>query len=233
MNNQYLGTELDLFAYAKNWKRYYASILQPYLKGRVLEVGAGIGTTTKSLCRGNYDQWICLEPDPGLLLKIEELIYKNELPSFCKTKNGSISDLNETSLDTIIYIDVLEHIDNDYHELKSCLDSLTVGGSLVILAPAHQWLYSAFDRQIGHYRRYTKQSLVKVVPKGFKCIKLIYIDSVGMLASIANKILLKTANPSLNQILFWDKVLIPISKIVDRLLFFNIGKSLIGVWQKI
>jgi SAM-dependent methyltransferase len=233
MNSQYLGTELDLFAYAKNWKSYYAAIIQPYLRGRILEVGAGIGTTTKTLCRGSYDQWICLEPDPTLLLKIEELIYKSELPNFCQTKNGSISDLNETSLDTIIYIDVLEHIDNDRHELKSCLDRLAIGGNLVILAPAHQWLYSAFDRQIGHYRRYTKQSLVAVVPQGFKCIKLIYIDSVGMLASIANKILLKTANPSLKQILFWDKVLIPISKVIDRLLFFNIGKSVIGVWQKI
>jgi len=54
-----------------------------------------------------------------------------------------------------------------------------------------------------------------------------------MLASMANKILLKTANPSLKQILFWDKVLIPLSRIIDRLLFFTIGKSVIGIWEKI
>jgi len=233
MNNQYLSTELDIFAYAKNWKTYYASIITPYLNGRVLEVGAGIGTTTKTLSQGKYDQWICLEPDTFLLQKIEELISKNELPSFCKSELGTLSDSDEIFLNTIIYIDVLEHIKNDKLELLNALDKLTSGGNLIVLAPAHQWLYSEFDQKIGHYRRYTKRSLISVVPRSFKCIKLIYIDSVGMLASMANKILLKTVDPSLKQILFWDKVLIPLSRIIDRLLFFTIGKSVIGIWEKI
>ncbi len=233
MVSQYIGTELDLFAYATNWKNYYASIIYPYLSGRVLEVGAGIGMTTKVLCQANYDKWICLEPDPLLLAKIEELIYKKELPSFCKAKIGTLSDLNENSLNTIIYIDVLEHIKSDKDELKKSLNSLAIGGNLVILSPAHQWLYSPFDKKIGHYRRYTKKSLASIVPQGFKCVKFIYIDSVGMLASIANKMLLKSEIPSLKQILFWDRVLVPLSKIIDPLLFFSAGKSVIGIWEKI
>ncbi|MFQ4146238.1 class I SAM-dependent methyltransferase [Chlorogloeopsis sp. ULAP02] len=233
MSNKYIGTELEIFAYATNWKNYYASIIHPYLSGRVLEVGAGMGMTTKVLCQANYQKWICLEPDPLLLAKIQELIDNNQLPRFCEAKVGTLSELNEVSLDTIIYIDVLEHIENDYNELKNSLQSLNHGGKLVIISPAHQWLYSPFDKNIGHYRRYTKRSLTSIVPKGFKCIKLSYIDSVGMLASIANKILLKSAVPSLKQILFWDRVLVPISKMLDPLLFFSTGKSVIGIWEKI
>ncbi|MDM9383277.1 class I SAM-dependent methyltransferase [Chlorogloeopsis sp. ULAP01] len=233
MSNKYIGTELEIFAHATNWKNYYASIIHPYLSGKVLEVGAGMGMTTKVLCQANCKKWICLEPDSLLLAKIKQLIEVNELPSFCEAKVGTLSELHETSLDTIIYIDVLEHIENDYNELKNSLQSLKNGGKLVVLSPAHQWLYSPFDQKIGHHRRYTKKSLSSIVPKGFRCIKLSYIDSVGMLASIANKILLKSADPSLKQILFWDRVLVPLSKMIDPLLFFSTGKSVIGIWEKI
>lgn len=232
MTSQYIGTELEIFAHATNWKNYYASIIDPYLKGKVLEVGAGIGMTTKVLCQGNYDKWICLEPDPLLLATIEELIYNRELPRCCEAQIGTISDLNENLFNAIIYIDVLEHIKNDQDELKKSFNSLASGGDLIILSPAHQWLYSPFDKKIGHYRRYTKKSLSSIIPNGFKCVKLIYVDSVGMLASIANKMFLKSGNPSLKQILFWDRFLVPLSIIIDPLLFFSSGKSVIGIWKK-
>ncbi|MEA5575975.1 class I SAM-dependent methyltransferase [Anabaena sp. UHCC 0451] len=233
MTSQYIGTELEVFAHATNWKNYYAVIIDPYLKGKVLEVGAGIGMTTKVLCQGNYDKWICLEPDSLLLATIEELICTGELPSCCEARIGTISELNENSLNTIIYIDVLEHIKHDQDELQNSFNSLAIGGNLIILSPAHQWLYSPFDKKIGHYRRYTKKSLASIIPPGFRCVKFIYIDSVGMLASIANKMLLKSSTPSVKQILFWDRVMVPISKIIDQLLFFSVGKSVIGIWEKI
>ena len=55
--SEYQGKELELFEYAENWKRYFASHMKPYLKGSVLEVGAGIGGTTKVLCDATQISW--------------------------------------------------------------------------------------------------------------------------------------------------------------------------------
>ena len=233
MTNKYIGTELSLFAHATNWKSYYASIISPYISGRVLEVGAGIGMTTKSLYTDKCDRWVCLEPDVLLLENIELLISKGELPNSCIPQLGTTKDMKNEIFDTIIYIDVLEHIKNHKEEIKDSLQCLQHGGKLVVLSPAHQWLYSTFDSEIGHYRRYSKKTLASVIPNDYRCIKLIYIDSVGIFASIVNKLFLKKTKPSLKQILTWDKFLIPLSIIIDKLIFFSIGKSVIGIWEKV
>ncbi|HEX7670077.1 MAG TPA: hypothetical protein VF395_10860, partial [Polyangiaceae bacterium] len=71
MSFAYVGTELDVFALAENWKRYYGSFLAPFLSGDVLEVGAGLGATTRALCDGSARRWTCLEPDPELARRID------------------------------------------------------------------------------------------------------------------------------------------------------------------
>jgi hypothetical protein len=233
MTEKYIGTELSLFARATNWKKYYVSIISPYVSGNVLEIGAGAGMTTKLFCPEKYERWVCLEPDPLLLENIKHLIDRGELPRSCIPQLGNIEDVKDRLFDTIIYIDVLEHIEDDKEEIKRSLHCLQQGGNLAILSPAHQWLYSTFDSNIGHYRRYSKNTLSSVITSDFKCIKLIYIDSVGILLSLANKFILYGDNPSLTQILIWDKLVIPLSKVIDRLLFFSLGKSVIGIWKKI
>ena len=62
----YIGSELELFSHASNWKAYHARLIRPYLGDEVLEVGAGIGATTASLYSGNQKRWVCLEPDLAL-----------------------------------------------------------------------------------------------------------------------------------------------------------------------
>lgn len=65
----------------------------------------------------------------------------------------------DSRFDTILYIDVLEHIADDRAELVEAARRLNPGGYLVVLSPAHQWLFTAFDAAIGHVRRYTAKSL--------------------------------------------------------------------------
>ena len=79
----YIGNELDLFEKATVWKKYYGNFLAPYLKGKILEVGAGIGGTTTELCNGTQEKWICLEPDPDLFAKLEKKIQDHRLPACC------------------------------------------------------------------------------------------------------------------------------------------------------
>lgn len=229
----YIGSELELFSQAYNWKNYYSSLIQKYLQGRVLEVGAGIGATTEFLCQGHQKQWLCLEPDPILTEKIELKISVGRVPACCKSRVGTSEDLDPNDMfDTIIYMDVLEHIKDDRAEVKTVTQHLSSGGYLVVLAPAHQWLFTPFDRAIGHYRRYNKQSLASAIPKSLDCIKLIYLDSIGLIASLGNRFVLKSKTPTKQQIQLWDKVMVPLSKNIDPILHYSLGKSVLGIWQK-
>jgi len=233
MVQKYIGNELELFARATNWKKYYGRIIKPYLTGNVLEVGAGIGATTTLLCDGSHSRWLCLEPDAVLADIISRTIQKGGLPKCCQVAIGTLADLTLTSnFDSIIYIDVLEHMENDKKELETAKKHLAKGGYLIVLSPAHQWLFSPFDRRIGHFRRYTKSTLGASVPSGLKCVLLRYLDSAGIITSLSNRLLLNQGMPTARQILFWDRILVPISKFADPLLGYTLGKTVLGVWQQ-
>jgi ubiquinone/menaquinone biosynthesis C-methylase UbiE len=229
----YIGNELALFEKAKNWKKYFGKHLSPYLKGDVLEVGAGLGGTTLVLCNEKQNTWACLEPDGNLATEIQTLINQNQLPKHCEVIKGTLQDLAiEKKYDAIIYIDVIEHIEDDKAEVKHATQFLKNGGVLAILVPAHQFLFNEFDANLGHFRRYNKSMLQNVVPSGLTEIKVFYLDSVGLIASLVNKWFLKQSTPTAKQIMFWDNVIINLSKITDVLSAHSMGKTVIGIWRK-
>lgn len=229
----YPGQELTVFAEATNWKKYYTRFIRPYFGKKVLEVGAGIGATTAVLCDGTQAEWICLEPDASLRREIDARIAHHGLPPCCRTQNGSVGELSADALfDTLIYIDVLEHIEEDDAELVSAAAHLLPGGTLVVLSPAHGFLFSLFDQSIGHHRRYNKAMLKRITPPGMYIEKWIYLDSIGMITSLANRLFLKQRTPKAGQILFWDRFLVPVSKYFDRLTGYSIGRSIVCIWRK-
>jgi SAM-dependent methyltransferase len=229
----YSGNELEAFSAATNWKAYWSSQIAPYIGKNVLELGAGIGATAIALNQRNYDYWLALEPDKIMCERIEAKLIHGEFPSAYKIRHGTSNTLARDELfDTILYIDVLEHIEQDKEELERVSDHLIDGGHIIIVAPAHDFLYTEFDRKIGHYRRYNSKMLRKIIPTDAKIHAMYYLDSVGMLASIANKIFLKSDTPSLPQIKFWDQFMVRISRWVDRILLHRLGKSIICIIKK-
>ena len=232
----YVGKELELFAHAQNWKRYWSGVLKPYLRGDVLEVGAGLGANTRLLRSPAQSRWVCLEPDGQLLQQLRQSQTSAPLPEPCELRQGCVQDLApEPVFDAILYVDVLEHIADDAAELARAAVRLREGGRIIVLSPAHNWLFSPFDASIGHYRRYSRRSLAaaaRAIP-GLRLERLIYLDSAGLLASLGNKLLLQQGMPTLKQILFWDRTLVPASRLLDPLLSHRLGKSLIGVWVKV
>lgn len=228
---QYAGKELDLFSEALNWKRYFKRKLDPYVIGDVLEVGAGTGGTTRVLCPFHRGRWTCLEPDADLAAQLE-----SQAQTFgCDVEilAGTIRELPaHRAYDCILYIDVLEHIEQDVEELEHASAHLNLNGYLVVLAPAHQWIFTEFDAAIGHFRRYDKTALKGVAPKGLDAVTLFYLDSAGLLASTANLLLLHRSIPTKRQIMFWDKFLVPVSEILDPLFGLRLGKTCVGVWRK-
>lgn len=228
---KYPGSELVLFQHAKHWKKYFSRQITPYIKGTVLEVGAGIGSITLLLNDGSAKQWLMLEPDEQMHLTLKEKMASNLFPSNCRLQSGMIERVTGT-FDTIIYIDVLEHIENDAEEMKKAAGLLNEGGHIIVLAPAFQSLYNPFDKAIGHCRRYNRRMLRNITAPGTRLTHCRYYDSMGWFASFMNKMFLRQKMPSLNQILFWDKWIVPFSTVTDKLFFHSFGKSVIAIWQK-
>ncbi len=228
----YPGEELVLFQHATHWKKYFSGKIRPFINGNVLEVGAGLGSTALLLNDGKADQWLMLEPDKNMSASLKKKIDNKEFPPNCRILKGTISQVNTTS-DTIIYIDVLEHIIEDKEEMKKAAALLNKGGHIIVLSPAFQFLYSPFDKAIGHCRRYNKKMLREITPDGTMQVSSRYYDTTGFVAALMNKLFLRQKYPTLKQVRFWDNWLIPVSKITDRIFFHCFGKTIIAVWKKI
>jgi len=224
--NQYIGDELPIFSRALNWKKYWSNLIkQGTFVENSIEIGAGIGSNIPYLL-GNSKQLYLLEPDT--------LFYKNYLYPYSlmydsiTVINGTISDLEKKILlDHIYYIDVLEHIENDKLELEKATRILTNKGSIFILVPAHKFLFSEFDQSVGHFRRYTIKSLSQIIPTEYHIVNAKYLDSLGFCLSTVIKIFPKKISPTEKNIQIWDKYLVPLSKLLDKLLGYKIGKSLL------
>ncbi len=223
----FIGCELELFENARHWKRYWSEKLRKYISGATLEVGAGIGSNSEYLLTDSVAHLTLLEPEVKMFAMLNSKSYSNRITCV----KGRIGDLAQT-FDTVVYIDVLEHIEDDYAETASAYDRLGVGGMLVVLAPAWPFLFSPFDKAVGHHRRYTKGSLRKAIDPRFETVSEFYLDSIGLFASLANRLFLRAAAPSHRQIEAWDRLMVPVSRVIDRLLFYSVGKTVVGVYRK-
>ena len=223
---KHVGQELHLFAHATRWKAYWTSRILPWVKGDVLEVGAGIGGNTRLLHHSGVRSWLCLEPDPELAQSLTRAVTG---ALGCRVVVGAVANIEQLRFDSILYIDVLEHIEADGDELAAAAKLLRPGGHLIVLAPAHQFLYSSFDAAIGHYRRYNSTSLRRCAPPGCRHEAMFYLDCLGVFASLTNRLMLRQTLPTEAQIKTWDRYIIPLSRMMDRLFGYTLGKTIVFV----
>ena len=132
---KYAGSELELFAAAKNWKSYWSAEIRPYLRGDILEVGAGIGSNTLVMDPGGAGRWVCLEPDPAMCEEIANTVQGGTARRRYEFQCGTLATVTEL-FDTIVYIDVLEHIEADAAELELAASRLLPGGHVIAVAGA-------------------------------------------------------------------------------------------------
>jgi SAM-dependent methyltransferase len=235
---KYDRAELELFSNARNWKNYSISKIVPHVKGDVLEIGAGIGSNTEvffkaTSIREKVKSWTCLEPDKAMADFIDNLIRAEKLPGITRVINGTIYDIEESkTYDSIIYIDVLEHITEDKKEIAIATRRLKKNGELIVLSPAHQWLFSPFDKAVGHHQRYSRKSLSSLKHADVDLVSMRYLDSAGIFLSLGNRIILQRNMPTIQQIKFWDGYIIPVSRILDKIHRYSIGKSILAIWRR-
>lgn len=217
----------ERFDDAKFHRKYCMSFVKKFIHGNVLEVGAGCGSFTRDYIDNKMN---------ATLTETDNKNFEDLKKNFINNKNIKISNKTifeiEDKFDTILYLHVLEHIEDDRKELKEVETKLNKGGHLIIMVPRHQKLYSNFDKSIGHFRRYE----INFFEKNFYNLNrklLKSLDSFGYLLYFLNKLFFKNEKfPSKFKIFIWDKIFTPLSIALDLITNYKIGKCIIAVYKK-
>ena len=231
MEYDYGGWELHYFDEAYNFRTYQFNLIKDFIKGKTAEVGPGTGDNI-SYYYNKTDSLYLFEPSKTVF----DILKKNT-SKYEKIKFFNTNFLNhEHKFDTIIYLDVLEHIYEDKKEFYNAFNKLNLGGHLIINVPAFNFLYSKFDKDFGHFKRYSKKDFnifIKELSPQFT--KLFYYDSIGFILILLSRVFFRSAHSDYSNIgkkvSIWNK-LIPISKIIDKITFYKFGKSLLCVIKK-
>ena len=146
--NAYLGDELKIFAHAVNWKQYYGCCDQGLVRAKECwRSEPGSGRQPAISARGSIRSGCASSRTLSSATRFALRRASGQLPGFCSVYNGTTEALQGRNLhfDTILYIDVLEHIKDDCAELQRAASLLNDQGRVIVLAPAHNFLFSPFD----------------------------------------------------------------------------------------
>ena len=215
-----------------HFNKWLASNLKPYLGNNVLEVGAGIGTMTLEFLP--RDHYTCSEIDPLHIMTLKN-IFRNR-------PNVDVIELNIESAEearaldrhynTILCLNMLEHLNNDCQTIKNMYELLIEGGRLILVVPNCPKLYNSLDRALGHIKRYKVKDIENLlISSGYKIKHLKTFNKVSILGWFINGSLLKRRHFSKIQLKIYDS-LVWFWKLIDPILPWP-GQSIIAVGEKV
>lgn len=228
---------LDTIAVADKFNQWMYKTVKPFCKGNILEIGSGIGNISTFFIKDGHTIFLS-DLRESYCAKLE-----SKFKGHTTFKGTAVIDLTDSDFDnkyekhlekydTVFALNVLEHIYNDAIALKNCYKLLTKKGNAIILVPSYQTLFNQFDTELGHYRRYTKSTLSKVFLKSnFQIIHKQYFNFIGILGwFVSGRILMKKTIPKRQMKLY--NTLVPIIKIIDKLILNSMGLSTIIIGRK-
>lgn len=224
----YNGWELDSFDKASNFRNFQLEKIRKYIKKKnILDIGSGTGGLINYYLK-ETDKISAIEPSVKLK-KFLETKYKKKIYIYSNKKKL------KKKYEVILYMDVIEHIKNYNYEIQTIKKYLKKNGLIIINVPAFNILYTDFDKNVGHIKRFSKKDILSLSrTNNLKIEKIEYYDTIGFFLIFFSKFIfrkyLKKTNIKSN-IKIWDN-LIPISKFFDQILFNFLGKSLICVLRK-
>ena len=223
---------------AKNYRRWILSRLDPFLGQRIVEVGAGDGSFSELLLERKPQSLTAIEPSanmyPLLVKKLERIDPGHAARAIQSTLvNASLQYPEIESPDSIVYINVLEHVEDDQAELHTAYSMLAAGGRVLVFVPAHEWLMSRFDHKLGHFRRYTRESLTsRFEAAGFTIRFSAYFDLLGILPWWLKYRVFQSEQMETSLVRAFDRCGVPLSRAFDAITNFRIGKNVIVVGEK-
>jgi SAM-dependent methyltransferase len=228
-----LISDLETMTAAKNYRHWMYRRLARYIGQRILEIGAGIGNFTELL----LDRELVVATDnypPCIDYLTSRFDGRLKVPPILLDASGNIeSSLKAYRFDTVVCLNVLEHIEDDFKAVSEMHRQLVVNGRLVLLVPAFQFLHGTVDKSLGHYRRYTRKDLLpRMNQAGFTIERSFYMNLIGMAGWFWNNRIIKRHEESGKQINIFDRYVAPTAEVVERLLPPPVGLSLIAIGRK-
>jgi len=216
----------------ENFNKWIYERICPYIGEKILEVGSGWGSFTKYFVSKKLLVGIDINKD--YVERLKTLFIKQ---SNCIFINSDILKLSKNELrnfqiDTVIIMNVLEHIENDFEVVKLFYDILIEGGHIIVLVPAFNFLYGTLDRYLGHKRRYTRKTLSSICEEtGFFIKKVFYFNFFSMFGwLLSGRILLRVRMSPLSIKVF--NFLFPVFRFFEDHIHFPIGQSIILIGEK-
>lgn len=229
---------LETISSATRFNQWMFNTVKPYCKGHVLEVGCGIGNISRLLIENNFQVSLSDYSDQYFDILRKQFSGNNLVQNIYKV-DLAVDPFESTypellnRFDTIIAMNVVEHISDDHLAIRNCRKMLKQHGHLIILVPAYSFLFNSFDRELVHFRRYTKKTLTKLfADENLQIIHKQYFNAMGMAGWYVNGTLLKKKLIPEDQMKIFDK-LVPAFKLVDKLFMNRIGLSVIHVGRKV
>lgn len=229
---KYFGRDLEAMSFATNYHKWIIDEFKPYLGDKTAEVGAGTGNFSELLIDEHIKHLVAFEPSANIYPFLKDRLSENSKIETINRFFGDECYNFEKCFDSVVYVNVLEHVEDDEKELSYVYKALRIGGHALIFVPALSFLYSEFDKSLGHFRRYHKQDLAKLIQRvGFKIIKVKYFDFVGIIPWYIAFVLLKksiTGGP----VSLYDRLVVPFMQKVEGVIVPPIGKNLLLIAQK-
>jgi SAM-dependent methyltransferase len=223
--------ELEVMALAVNYHRWIYRTVARFLGDRVLEVGGGMGSFSELLLARSRVVVVDNSPECTEYLRQRFRAQANVV-----VLDGDVTDrtlprlIAAEQIDTVICNNVLEHIEDDAAALRNMRQALPRGGRLILLVPAHQRLYGTLDAVVGHFRRYEKDELRhKVRAAGFVPEHCRYFNSVGAIGRYVIGRVRQQTETGEQQVLFYDRYVVPVLSVIERVVSPPCGQSLIVV----
>lgn len=234
----YGGHDLESMLNARKYYEWITGMFAGHVGRNVIEVGAGAGSFSEHIMKHNVGQLHSIEPSSDMyphLKKTAAKLSKENKKVKVVTHQGTLKSVKHKlkNVDTAVYVNVMEHIEDDAQELEDIFATLEKGGKLLIFVPALQGLLGSFDKQVGHFRRYSKPELIqKCIDAGFVVEKAHYADFLGIAPWWLSFKVLKRKKLNPHVVSIYDNFAVPVISRAEAIIKPPLGKNLLLVAVK-
>jgi len=222
---------LAIMSAAPQYNRWQYDVVAPFIGRRVLEVGSGIGTMSREIVDAGRDLVVVTDTDAWYRDHLRQRFAAHpevQVDSLTLPDPDAPDRLRHHRLDTIIALNVVEHIEDDVGTLRTMAGLLAPGGRVVILVPALKAIFGTLDEELGHFRRYSRSTLRRAFTEaGLRVETMFWYNRVGVVGWWLNARVRRVTRIPIDQLKAFDR-LVPLLR-WERLVPLPFGQSLVAI----